>query len=113
MQLFYKRQYNKYFCRDRRHDEPPLEAITSGQLRAWSHGCSAVLCRGSGESLECLDAENEQFDVFTTTSVTAGVKSQPEQRAEAWVNQSDKTDMAQRIMYTQIQKMGAWNLGIL
>ena len=60
----------------------------------------AVLCRGSGESLECLDAENEQFDVFTTTSVTAGVKSQPEQRAEAWVNQSDKTDMAQRIMYT-------------
>ena len=30
----------------------------------------AVLCRGSGES---LDAENEQFDVFTTTSVTAGV----------------------------------------
>ena len=27
--------------------------------------------RGSGES---LDAENEQFDVFTTTSDTAGVE---------------------------------------
>lgn len=66
-------------------------------MDGYERGAMGAVLRGSGES---LDAENEQFDVFTTTSVTAGVKFQSEQRAEAWVNQSDKTDMAQRIMYT-------------